>query len=111
AEASNLALETQSILGERPTLQPENPLERGWGWWYFAETDLRDEKAVMFADVLPAGTYQYTYQLRLGLPGEYRVIPPTARQFYLPEVYGRGARSEEHTSELQSRENVVCRRL
>ncbi|HOA22743.1 MAG: Ig-like domain-containing protein [Aggregatilineales bacterium] len=93
AEAVNLALETESILGERPTLQPENPLERGWGWWYFAETDLRDEKAVMFADVLPAGTYQYTYQLRLGLPGEYRVIPPTARQFYLPEVYGRGAGS------------------
>lgn len=93
AEAVNLELETESVLGERPTLQPEDPLERGWGWWAFAETDLRDEKAVMFADVLPAGTYQYTYQLRLGMPGEYRVIPPTAREFYLPEVYGRGAGS------------------
>lgn len=93
AEAINPELETTSVLGQRPTLQPDDPLAQGWGWWYFGQTDLRDEKAVLFADYLPAGTYQYTYQLRLGLPGEYRVIPSTAREFYLPEVYGRGAGS------------------
>jgi uncharacterized protein YfaS (alpha-2-macroglobulin family) len=93
AEAVNVNLLTESVLGERPTLQPDDPLAQGWGWWWFSQTDLRDEKAVMFADYLPAGTYEYTYQLRLGVAGEYRVIPPVAQEFYLPEVYGRGAGS------------------
>src|SRR2546430_7068542 len=33
--------------------------------------------------------------------------PPVA----LPDVGGRGGRSEEHTSELQSQSNLVCRLL
>src|SRR5690606_41986204 len=36
------------------------------------------------------------------------------RSIFLPELKGepqKGARSEEHTSELQSRENLVCRLL
>lgn len=90
AEAVDTSLLTESVLGQRPTLRPDAPLERGWGWWWFSQTDLRDEKAVLFADYLPAGTYQYTYQIRLGLVGKFRVIPPVAQQFYLPEIYGRG---------------------
>src|SRR5690606_23229389 len=38
-----------------------------------------------------------------------RQAPAQARHFRLQE--GQGLRSEEHTSELQSRENLVCRRL
>lgn len=91
AEAVDTGLLTESVLGERPILRPDDPLAQGWGWWWFSETDLRDEKAVLFADYLPAGTYQHTYQIRLGLPGAYRVIPPVAQEFYMPEVYGRGA--------------------
>jgi uncharacterized protein YfaS (alpha-2-macroglobulin family) len=90
AEAVDVSLQTESVLGQRPTLRPDVPLEWGWGWWWFSQTDLRDEKAVMFADYLPAGTYQYTYQIRLGAVGTFRVIPPVAQEFYLPEVYGRG---------------------
>ncbi|MBN1312748.1 MAG: Ig-like domain-containing protein [Anaerolineae bacterium] len=90
AEAVDISLQTESILGQRPTLRPDAPLARGWGWWWFSQTDLRDEKAVLFADYLPAGTYQYTYQIRLGAVGTFRVIPPVAQEFYLPEVYGRG---------------------
>src|SRR5207302_11033744 len=37
---------------------------------------------------------------RLASPGDYRVW-----------IYVEGERSEEHTSELQSRENLVCRLL
>jgi hypothetical protein len=44
----------------------------------------------MYADVLPAGTYEVRYTIRLGLPGEFNVIPPTGQEFYFPEVYGRG---------------------
>ena len=65
----------------------------GWGWWYFDHTELRDEKVVISADYLPAGTYTYTYLVRASTVGEFHVIPPTAQEFYFPEVYGRGAGS------------------
>ena len=65
--------------------------EGGWGWWYFDHIELRDESVVISADFLPAGTYVYTYLVRASTPGIYYVIPPTAREFYFPEVYGRGA--------------------
>jgi uncharacterized protein YfaS (alpha-2-macroglobulin family) len=62
----------------------------GWGWWYFTHAELKDEKLVLSADYLPAGTYIYTYQVRASTPGNYQVIPPTGQEFYFPEVYGRG---------------------
>jgi hypothetical protein len=52
---------------------------------------MRDDKVVLFADYLPAGTYEYTYTFRATHPGEYQVIPTTAREFYFPEVFGRGS--------------------
>ena len=60
-----------------------------WGWWWFTDVDIRDEKVVLFATSLPAGTYEYTYLLYVGLPGEYRVLPTTAYEMYFPEVMGR----------------------
>ncbi len=63
---------------------------KGWGWWYFSRIQRRDEKVVLSATSLPAGTYIYTYLIRAGTVGEFHVIPPTAREFYFPEVYGSG---------------------
>jgi uncharacterized protein YfaS (alpha-2-macroglobulin family) len=63
---------------------------RGWGWWYFTHTELRDEKVVLSADYLPAGTYVFTYLARAGTAGTFNVIPTTASEFYFPDVYGRG---------------------
>ncbi len=67
--------------------------EKGWGWQFFDHVELRDEKIVLSASYLPAGTYTYTYLVRASSSGEFRVIPPTAKEFYFPEVYGRGAGS------------------
>ncbi len=67
--------------------------ERGWGWWYFTHTELRDEKVVLSSDYLPAGTYVYTYIARASTEGMFKVIPPTASEFYFPDVGGRGAGS------------------
>ncbi len=67
--------------------------ERGWGWWYFTHTELRDEKVVLSSDFLPAGTYVYTYIARASTEGTFKVIPPTASEFYFPDVGGRGAGS------------------
>ena len=66
---------------------------RGWGWWYFSHVQRRDEKVVLSTSYLPAGTYIYTYLVRAGTAGVFRVIPTTAQEFYFPEVYGRGAGS------------------
>lgn len=67
--------------------------DRGWGWWYFSHIELRDEKIVLSADYLPAGTYVYTYIARASTAGIFKVIPPTASEFYFPDVGGRGAGS------------------
>jgi uncharacterized protein YfaS (alpha-2-macroglobulin family) len=89
-ESINPELETSSSVGQAPQLREDDPLTRGWGWWWFSKTDLRDDRTVMYATYLPKGTYQFTYSLRAGAAGEYRVIPATGQETYFPEVYGRG---------------------
>jgi len=85
-------LSTSSVLSESGQLtNTSNALRYGWGWWWFTRTEFRDEKVVMYADSLPAGSYEYRYTIRLGLAGEYRVMPPNGHEFYFPDVYGRGS--------------------
>src|SRR3712207_8727400 len=52
---------------------------------------------------------------QLGFPRQLRTFPPTVVDFYKSGEIGRvllvGRRSEEHTSELQSRQYLVCRLL
>ena len=92
AEAIDTSLKTTSQQNEAPELNRTQKYSRfgGWGWWWFSRTELRDEKAVLFASLLPAGTYEYTYQIRVGLSGRYRVMPSHAEELYFPEVFGRG---------------------
>ncbi len=92
-EAVDQSLQTSQQVGAPERYTWEEAQEKGWGWWVFNHVELRDEKVVLSADVLPAGTYEYVYLVRAAFPGEYRVIPPTAQEFYFPEVYGRGAGS------------------
>ncbi len=91
-EAVDTSLKTTSQIGQPPQLDQVNP-RYGWGWWWFSDTQLRTEKAVLTARYLPAGTYRYTYQVRASQKGTYRVIPPNGQEFYFPEVFGRGAGS------------------
>ena len=90
-EGVDESLKTSSVAEESPELartdQP-SPWGGGYGWWWFSHTDLRDEKAVLFATYLPRGTYEYTYLIRASLSGEYRVIPTHAYEMYFPEVFG-----------------------
>ena len=85
-EAVDSSLATTSLVGQPPQVTRADQL---WGSWYFNHTDLRDEKAVLFADYLPRGVYEYTYTIRASTPGEYRVIPSQAEELYFPEVFGR----------------------
>ncbi|MBN1964413.1 MAG: alpha-2-macroglobulin, partial [Anaerolineae bacterium] len=88
-DAVDPGLRTSSVVGTMPEVDRTDPLSHGWGWWYFSNTEFRDEKVVIFATYLPAGTYEYSYTIRTGLAGEYNVIPVTGQEFYFPEVYGR----------------------
>ncbi|MCP5009337.1 MAG: hypothetical protein GY942_05080 [Aestuariibacter sp.] len=92
-EAIDQSLKTSQQVGAPQRYDWDSYFEKGWGWWYFDHVQLRDEKVVLSADYLPAGTYEYVYLVRAALPGEYHVIPPVAQEFYFPEVYGRGAGS------------------
>lgn len=90
-EAIDTSLVTSPQESSPPLYESAEEFYRsGWGWWYFDHTELRDERVVLSADYLPAGTYEYVYLARASTPGAYRTIPPTASEFYFPEVYGRG---------------------
>jgi uncharacterized protein YfaS (alpha-2-macroglobulin family) len=90
-EAIDASITTDTAVPTKYTMQDYN--ERGYGWWYFTHTELRDEKVVLSSDYLPAGTYVYTYLARASTAGTFNVIPPTASEFYFPDVGGRGAGS------------------
>lgn len=90
AEAINPGLVTEQQIGTRPGLDTTDPLSRGWGWWWFSNIEFRDEKVVLNSTYLPAGTYEYVYTIRPGLEGVFNVMPVTGREFYFPEVFGRG---------------------
>jgi alpha-2-macroglobulin len=93
-EAIDTSLKTTSQVGQAPKLSRVNPDDPfggydGWGWWWFSQTEMRDEKVVLFATRLPKGAYEYTYMLRAGLAGEFKVMPSVANEMYFPEVFGR----------------------
>jgi uncharacterized protein YfaS (alpha-2-macroglobulin family) len=88
AEGVDQSLKTTSVVGEPPELIRTDRIN-AWGWWWFSHTEMRDEKAVLFAAYLPRGTYEYTYLIRASLPGEFRAIPTHASEMYFPEVFGR----------------------
>ena len=95
AEGIDPTLATTSLVEQRPGVQPKLGEEEDfhpywWPWWeWYSRTEMRDDRVVLFADRLPAGTYEYTYTFRATRPGEYNVIPTTANELYFPEVYGR----------------------
>lgn len=70
-----------------------NPYDFGWGWWLFDDIQFYDDRVEISVEYLPAGSYEYVYSIRAGLPGTYQVIPPSASEFYFPDVFGRGAGS------------------
>jgi hypothetical protein len=90
-EAIDASIITDTQVPTTYSVQDYN--DRGWGWWWFDHTELRDEKVVLSSSYLSAGTYVYTYLARASTAGTFKVIPPTASEFYFPDVGGRGAGS------------------
>jgi uncharacterized protein YfaS (alpha-2-macroglobulin family) len=89
-EAVNQQLNTSQQALNPQDFRWDNLVNQGWGWWYFDQIQMHDQKVTLSASYLPAGTYVYTYFVRAGTAGSFQTIPPTAQEFYFPEVYGRG---------------------
>jgi uncharacterized protein YfaS (alpha-2-macroglobulin family) len=92
AEAVDPTLRTTSVLSgitSRTTI-PKGTTDLGW---YVSHVELRDDRAALFADYLPAGTYQYSYQIHLTTAGTYHALPTQAHMLYFPDVSGHGAGS------------------
>ncbi len=73
----------------QPVLKPINAAEGGWYNWTPASLDYRSDKVAMFATFLPAGSYQYTFEMRAAFAGDYNVLPAQGEMLYFPEVWGR----------------------
>jgi hypothetical protein len=94
-EVLDLSLKT-SQLGEAQqgvSYDPGDPLAQGWGWWYFSDPQVYDDRIAWLAEYLPAGTYELTYTLVVLQLGRFQVIPADAHQVYFPEVQGVSAGS------------------
>jgi uncharacterized protein YfaS (alpha-2-macroglobulin family) len=94
AEAIDPSLKTSPTVGRPPELQRVDPSDPfggygRWGWWWFGHAALYDDRAALFADYLPPGTYEYTYLIRAGWAGRFQVRPARAYAFYFPEIYGQ----------------------
>ncbi|MEA3406795.1 MAG: Ig-like domain-containing protein [Chloroflexota bacterium] len=97
-EAIDASLETSRSAEEVSRLERveegEKSAQQALPYWYHpwpTHTELRDEKAILFADHLPRGTYEYTYRVRCSTPGDFHVMPVSAYEMYEPDVFGRSA--------------------
>ncbi len=92
-EAIDPSLATTSLAATEPGLFRDSSSRSNWFYWWwwqwYSRSEFRDEKAVLFADYLPSGTYTFQYTLRAVTPGVFGVLPTLAQEFYFPEVFGR----------------------
>ncbi len=84
----NLNTTSRTIAG--PGLSKETPQGQPDYWFWRPEhTEMHDQKVSFFARWLPAGSYDYHYQVRATLPGRYLTPPTVASDMYFPELFGR----------------------
>jgi uncharacterized protein YfaS (alpha-2-macroglobulin family) len=63
-----------------------------WFTWYYSpwqQVDLRDDRVVLSAQVLPKGVYDFVYYARATTPGSFFVAPAVSEESFFPEVFGR----------------------
>ncbi len=71
----------------------ENKDQEDDGWWYpsysFDHIEQRDDRVLLFADVLDSGVFNHTYMARATTPGTFAAPAARAEEMYAPRVYGR----------------------
>ena len=92
AEIVNTELNTSPLgMGEFENVDAQDPLGDGWRWWFFSSPRIYDNHIRWIGYNIPAGTYELTYRITPYQPGEYRVLPAHAFEYYFPEVEGSSA--------------------
>src|SRR5438034_5571160 len=82
-------------------------------FFFFNHTSTTEIYTLSLHDALPisSGVGAYTVCVRNGAMGSLQRLEGRARKEEDAEAIGKAARSEEHTSELQSHSDLVCRLL
>ncbi len=65
--------------------------QRRRAWWMdggFTKSEMRDDRVVAFADLLPTGSYTFTYLVRATSLGQFALPPTKVEEMYAPEVFG-----------------------
>jgi len=95
SEILNQDFLTSQTVQESPidTYDPRSPFRHGWGWWYFNQPQIFDDRILWTADYVPAGTYTLTYNLIPYQRGFFQVLPSHAWMYFYPEVQGTSAGS------------------
>ena len=62
---------------------------RGGGWGEFERAERYDDRMLIFADYLTAGTHKYSYVVQATSPGVYYGPAGLVEGMYEPEVFGR----------------------
>ncbi|MGQ0548355.1 MAG: alpha-2-macroglobulin family protein, partial [Armatimonadota bacterium] len=84
------------ILIEDPFPSGFEVTERGsaemdeWSYWW-ASTDVRDDRIAFFIRSLPAGTHVIEYNLRAQTPGTFHALPAILQGMYAPQTRGESA--------------------
>ena len=68
--------------------QEQNP-DEWWTWNPFRHREMYDDKALFFADYLPAGVHTLTYLVRATSYGTFQAPATRAEGMYEPEVFGQ----------------------
>jgi hypothetical protein len=95
-EAVDRALATSARPRSRPGDEVAEDEEEDSGdtyWWRpgFDHVELRDDRIVLYATELPAGTHIYKVRCRATTPGSFTVAAARAEEMYAPEVFGTTA--------------------
>ncbi|HTP13110.1 MAG TPA: Ig-like domain-containing protein [Bacteroidota bacterium] len=71
--------------------EQEHAREDWWNYNPFRHREMYDDKALFFADYLPAGVYTLTYLVRATSYGTFQAPATRAEGMYEPEVFGQTA--------------------
>ena len=55
--------------------------------------ELRDRKVAIFIDRLGQGVWEFRYDLRAEVPGEFHALPVLGHAMYVPEIRANGSES------------------
>lgn len=72
--------------------QLKNTGDNWWEWGvlnYFQHQEFRDDRVFLFAELLPAGVYEYEYAARVTHTGTFSLLPARVFEMYNEDRFGR----------------------